>query len=112
MTIQPLGAVIVKVSGVWTAVPHSVATTIDPIALAGGSFAANTRYHVYANVVAGSIVWSVSTTAPDAGYRYKTGDEQYQFVSTFYADGSNAHIRIRLTRIRSQDIQIMQMTGW
>ena len=92
MTIQPLGAVIVKVSGVWTAVPHSIATTIDPLALAGGAFAANTRYYVYANVVAGSIVWSVSTTAPDAGYRYKTGDEQYQFVSTFYADGSNALI--------------------
>lgn len=86
MTIQPLGAVIVKQLGVWTAVPHSVATTIDPLALAGGAFAANTRYYVYVNLVAGVITWSVSTTAPDAGYRYKTGDEQYQFVTTFYAD--------------------------
>ena len=86
MTIQPLGAVVVKQLGVWTAVPHSVATTIDPIALAGGAFAANTRYYVYVNLVAGVITWSVSTTAPDAGWRYKTGDEQYQFVTTFYAD--------------------------
>ena len=86
MVVQPLGAVIVKQLGVWTAVPHSVATTIDPLALAGGAFAANTRYYVYVNLVAGVITWSVSTTAPDAGYRYKTGDEQYQFVTTFYAD--------------------------
>ena len=86
MTIQPLGAVIVKQAGIWTAVPHTVATTIDPIALAGGAFAANTRYYVYVNVVAGVITWSVSTTAADVGWRYKTGDEQYQFVSTFYTD--------------------------
>ena len=90
MTIQPLGAVVVKQLGVWTAVPHTVATTIDPLALAGGAFAANTRYYVYVNLVAGVITWSVSTTAPDVGWRYKTGDEQYQFVTTFYADaGSN-----------------------
>lgn len=88
MTIQPLGAVIVKRLGVWTAVPHSVATTIDPLALAGGAFAANTRYYVYVNLVAGVITWSVSTTAPDAGWRYKTGDEQYQFITTFYTDST------------------------
>jgi hypothetical protein len=88
MTIQPLGAVIVKQLGVWTAVPHSVATTIDPIALAGGAFAANTRYYVYVNLVAGVITWSVSTTAPDVGWRYKTGDEQYQFITTFYTDST------------------------
>ena len=86
MTIQPLGAVVVKQLGVWTAVPHTVATTIDPLALAGGAFAANTRYYVYVNLVAGVITWSVSTTAPDVGWRYKTGDEQYQFVTTFYTD--------------------------
>lgn len=83
MVIQPLGAVVVKVAGIWTAVPHTVATTIDPEALAGGAFAVATRYYVYANVVAGSIVWSVSTTAPDVGLRYKAGDEQYQFITTF-----------------------------
>lgn len=86
MTIQPLGAVVVKQAGIWTVVPHTVATTIDPLALAGGAFAANTRYYVYVNLVAGVITWSVSTTAPDVGWRYKTGDEQYQFVSTFYTD--------------------------
>lgn len=83
LTIQPLGAVIVKQLGVWTAVPHTVATTIDPLALAGGAFAVGTRYYVYVNVVAGVINWSVSTTAPDTGLRYKSGDEQYQFISTF-----------------------------
>lgn len=83
LTIQPLGAVVVKQLGVWTAVPHTVATTIDPLALAGGAFAVGTRYYVYVNVVAGVINWSVSTTAPDTGLRYKSGDEQYQFISTF-----------------------------
>ncbi|TXH42604.1 MAG: hypothetical protein E6Q97_35405, partial [Desulfurellales bacterium] len=53
MTIQPLGAVVVKQAGIWTAVPHTVATTINPLALAGGAFAANTRYYVYVNLVAG-----------------------------------------------------------
>lgn len=88
MVVQPLGAVVVKQLGVWTAVPHSVATTIDPLALAGGAFAANTRYYVYVNLVAGVITWSVSTTAPDVGWRYKTGDEQYQFITTFYTDST------------------------
>lgn len=86
MVIQPMGAVIAKVGTDWQVVAHTVATTIDPQTLAGGAFAANTRYYVYANLVAGVITWSVSTTAPDAGYRYKTGDEQYQFVTTFYTD--------------------------
>jgi len=86
MVIQPMGAAIAKVGTNWRVVAHTIATTIDPLALAGGAFAANTRYYVYVNLVAGVITWSVSTTAPDAGYRYKTGDEQYQFVSTFYTD--------------------------
>lgn len=86
MVIQPLGAVVVLVAGVWTVVPHTVATTINPLALAGGTFAASTRYYVYVNVVAGALVWSVSTTAPDVGLRYKVGDEQYQFVTTFRTD--------------------------
>lgn len=89
MVIQPLGAVMVKVAGQWQVVTHTVATTINPQTLAGGAFAASTRYYVYVNVVAGAIVWSVSTTAPDAGLRYKTGDEQYQFITTFFTDSSN-----------------------
>lgn len=86
MVIQPMGAAIAKVGPNWRVVAHTIATPIDPLALAGGAFAANTRYYVYVNLVGGVITWSVSTTAPDAGYRYKTGDEQYQFVTTFYTD--------------------------
>lgn len=83
MTIQPLGAIVVQTGGIWKAIEHSVATTIDPLALAGGAFAASTRYYVYASIVAGVLTFSVSTTAPDAGRRYKTGDVQYQFITTF-----------------------------
>lgn len=89
MTIAPLGAVVVKVAGVWNVLPHTLASTIDPLALAGGAFAASTRYYVYAAIVAGVITFSVSTTAPDAGHRYKTGDEQYQFITTFVTSSTN-----------------------
>ena len=105
MTIQPLGAVVVLVAGVWTVVPHTVATTINPQTLAGGAFAASTRYYVYVNVVAGAIVWSVSTTAPDVGLRYKSGDEQYQFISTFRTDSFLALIPY------TQDDNVYTYTG-
>lgn len=88
MVIQPLGAVVVKVGTAWQTVAHTVATTIDPLALAGGAFAPSTRYYVYVSVVANAIVWSVSTTAPDANRRYKAGDEQYQFITTFYTNAA------------------------
>jgi hypothetical protein len=85
LTIQPMGAVIPSVSSVFTAKAMTTGVTIDPAALAG-ALAANTRYYVYVSLVSGSLTWSVSTTAPDAGYFYKTGDTSYQFVSTFYTD--------------------------
>lgn len=88
MVIQPLGAVIVTVAGAWTARANLSPSTIDPEALAGGAFAASTRYYVYVALVAGALTFSVSTTAPDAGRRYKTGDTQYQFVSTFYTNAA------------------------
>lgn len=87
MDVHPLGAIVVKVAGVWTAIAHTSTTTIDPSALSGG-LAASTRYYVYVAIVAGALTFSVSTTAPDAGLRYKTGDEQYQFVSTFFTSGA------------------------
>ena len=88
MDVYPLGAVLAKVSSTWTTVAHTTTSTIDPEALAGGSFTADTRYYVYASISAGAIVFSVDTTAPDAGLFYKAGDQQYQFVTTFFTDGS------------------------
>ena len=88
MTIQPMGAVVAKVGAEWQVVPHTTASTINPKTLAGGSFVASTRYYVYASLVANAVTWSVSTTGPDASRRYKTGDEQYLFVSTFYTDST------------------------
>jgi hypothetical protein len=55
--------------------------------LSGGLVAA-TRYWVYAYENAGALAFAVSTTAPDAGLRYMTGNEAYYYVSTFYTDNT------------------------
>lgn len=87
LVIDPMGAVVSSVGAVWTVVPHLTSSTIDPQTLSGG-LANNTRYYVYAAISAGTIVFSVSTTAPDAGLFYKTGDPTYFFISTFITDNS------------------------
>lgn len=86
MVIAPIGAVIATVSSVWTAKEHLTASTIDPEALAG-ALAANTRYYVYVGLPGSVVTFSVSTTAPDVGLFYKTGDTSYMFVSTFITNG-------------------------
>lgn len=86
MTIYPLGAVVVRVGGVWKVYAHTVSTLVDPTALAGGALAADTRYWVYAYDNAGALDFTVSTTGPDAGFRYMTGNAAYFLVSTFHTD--------------------------
>lgn len=87
LTIQPLGAVVVKPGADWVTLSHSVATIVDPSALAG-VLVANTRYWLYAYYNAGVIAFSVSTTGPDAGLRYMTGNTQYFLVSTFWTNAA------------------------
>jgi hypothetical protein len=87
LVIQPLGVVVATVGGTTWAVPHSVATTIDPSALV--ALAANTRYWVYAQLSGSPAVigFIVSTDAPQTpGLYYRTGDTSALFVSTFYTD--------------------------
>lgn len=90
MVIQPLGAVVVKVAGTWKVYEHSLASTINPQALHGGVLAASTRYFVYAYVSAGVLTFQVTVDTPDANRRYKSGDEQYQYITTFYTDHTAA----------------------
>lgn len=87
MVIQPLGAVLVTVTGTWTVVADTSSHSLNPTTLAG-SLAANTRYWVYVAIVAGSLVFSASTTGPDSGLFYMTGDTSKLYVSTFYTDAS------------------------
>ena len=88
MDVFPIGAVVATVGGTtWTVVPHLTTSNIDPAALAG-ALANNTRYYVYASISGSSVSFSVSTTAPDTGLFYKTGDTNYLFVSTFITDGA------------------------
>lgn len=85
LNVYPLGGVVATVAGVWTTKALTTTSTINPSALAG-ALAADTRYYVYVSIVAGVITFSVSTTAPDAGLFYKTGDTSAMFVSTFITD--------------------------
>ena len=85
LTVYPMGAVVPSVATVFTVKAMTVGVTIDPAVLAG-ALVANTRYYVYVSLVASALTWSVSTTAPDSGYFYKTGDTSYQFVTTFFTD--------------------------
>lgn len=90
MVIQPLGAVLVTVGGVWEVLSNfTTASTINPTTLAGGSFANSTRYYVYAyDSGGGTLAFAVSTSAPDAGLRYMSGDTTKFFVTTFLTSSS------------------------
>lgn len=91
LTIQPLGAVIVETSaGVWATVGMSLASTINPTTVFGAALGADTRYWLYATISAGVLAWHISTTAPDAGFRYKTGDTSKMYVSTFITESTGA----------------------
>lgn len=83
MLIKPLGAVVLQTGGTWKAYAHTVSTTVSPTALAGGALAASSRYWVYAYDNAGVLDFTASTTAPDAGLRYMTGNTAYFYVSMF-----------------------------
>jgi hypothetical protein len=87
MTIKPIGAVVIQTGGVWKAYAHTVTTTVNPTTMAGGALAASTRYWVYAYDNAGALAFTVSTTAPDAGLRYMTGNTAYFYVSMFCTTG-------------------------
>lgn len=85
LTIQPLGAVVVTEAGEWTVLEHNSASTVSPVTITGG-LVASTRYWVYAYDDAGAINFTASTTGPDVGMRYMTGNTDYAYVSTFYTD--------------------------
>lgn len=86
MTIQPLGAIVVTLGGVWYALVHTTASTVSPTTMAGGSLTNSTRYWVYAYSAAGVLSFVADTTGPDVGLRYKNADTDKQYVTTFYVD--------------------------
>lgn len=92
LIVQPLGAIITTVGGVWTTLAHASPSTLNPSVLSGG-LAASTRYWVYASNVANVITWTVSTTAPDVGLRYSSATTDLMYVSSFITNGGSAAIR-------------------
>lgn len=93
MYISPLGGVVVKVAGEWVAyldAPPSPITgiTFDPTNGGAVTLANSTRYWVYVTIVAGALVFSISTTEPDSGTKFMEGDESKLYVSTFLTDSS------------------------
>lgn len=93
LTIQPLGAVTVETAaGIWTTVAMTTAATINPTTVLGAAPSADTRYWLYATISAGALAWHISTTGPDAGFRYKSGDTSKLYVSTFITGAAGALI--------------------
>jgi hypothetical protein len=88
MTIYPLGAVLLQTGGTWKAYAHTVSTAVNPTTLAGGALVASTRYWVYAYDNAGALAFTASTTGPDAGLRYMTGNTAYFLVTTFWTNAA------------------------
>lgn len=85
LTIQPLGAILVTVAGIWTTLAHTVASTVSPATISGG-LVASTRYYVYTWNNAGTVDFIANTTAPDVGLRYENGNTTREFVTTFITD--------------------------
>ena len=83
ITVNPLGGVAVKVAGIWTALLDTTGTVFDPTNGGAVTLGISTRYWLYVTITAGALVYSISTTAPDAGLKYQDGDESKLYVSTF-----------------------------
>ncbi|HRI49426.1 MAG TPA: hypothetical protein PLW65_04525 [Pseudomonadota bacterium] len=99
MTIGPLVAVMAGTTAagpVDTVVVMNAPVTINPRALVGGNFVANTRYWVYAQLSGSPATisaWVVSTTAPEATLSYKSDDLSCYFVTTFFAISTSGYLR-------------------
>ena len=97
MYISPLGGIAVKVAGEWVAyldAPPAPITghAFDPTNGGAVTLANSTRYWVYVSIVAGALVFSISTTEPDSGTKFMEGDESKLYVSTFVTNGSGVII--------------------
>lgn len=99
LTIQPLGAVVVTVAGVWTtfadfsgsASERVTSGALNPTTLAGGALTPSTRYWVYAFRSGSKIDFVASTVAPDSGFRYSSAPSTDLFyVTTFVTDSAGA----------------------
>lgn len=97
MTIYPLGAVVISVGGTWKVYAHTVSSLVDPTAMAGGALANSTRYYVYAYDNVGVLSFTASTTAPDVGLRYMSGNASYWFVTTFSTDSGGGFVSYEQT---------------
>lgn len=92
LTVQPLGAVLATVGGVWKTYAHTTASVLNPTTLSGG-LVASTRYWLYATLTTGAITFVINTTAPDAGLRYASGSTDLLYVSTFITNTSPSVLR-------------------
>jgi hypothetical protein len=90
MTVQPYGAIVVLSStGEWIVFQAiGSAIPLNPTTLTGG-LSASTRYYVYIYESGGIAAYTASTTGPDVGLKYKTGDQKYFFLSSFITDSAS-----------------------
>lgn len=81
-----VGATAGLVIGTTTVLPAQVETALS------GTLAANTWYYVYGYNSSGAIAYEVSTTAPDAYLRHKTGDASRTYVGCFRTRFASASV--------------------
>lgn len=87
LTVYPLGLVPIKTGTSWAIYTHTSTSTFD-VSVASASCPAcssvttTERYYVYAYNSSG-LKFEVSTTAPDSGLWFKTGDSTRTYVGTF-----------------------------
>jgi len=87
LTVYPLGAVAVTENTAWGVFAHNTASVLSPASLTGG-LVADQRYWVYAFNDGGALGFTASTTGPDDGLRYKNGDTDFFYVTTFITDNA------------------------
>lgn len=66
---------------------------------ASGTLANDTNYYVYATVVASALVYEISTTAPDAFLRWKTGGTNtHRYLFYFHTSSAGVALAMQMRR--------------
>lgn len=78
-------------------ISKTTTTTVVAATALGSALANSTWYYLYAYNNAGTLAFSVSTTAPQANLRYKTGDNDSAYCGCFRTNGSAVIIPFQAT---------------
>lgn len=101
VNVGAIGAAVLAGASSGYKVFSAAATTIGASKVSGGGNLANsTWYYVYIWDNAGTLDYEISTTAPSASRRVKTGDATRRYVGCFRTTSAGAPIPVRASRGR------------